>query len=403
MGMSEIPWELCRGNVVRTATLIKDGWSRAQLRRAVRSGRLERLRHGWYAFPGADADVVRAVRSGGVLGCVSALKFHGAWDLGQTRLHVHRSEFGRGKGGKLPWCRPVGDRPSPRGGVDDVADALRSASCCVSDDDFVVLLDSVIDRGLLTRAQAECCLSGISDRVDRLVEMSDRAESGSETMVRLRLRSRNVSIRPQVTIPGIGRVDFLVGKRLVIEVDSVEHHTSATNYHRDRLRDQRLVARGYLVIRVTWEQVMFGWDELEERIMSIIRNRLHLRDLVGPPRAQTAACTRGQRHSCVVAAYGPRFGIGDELDGDELDCDELGGSPSRTPTGRSSRAQSSSSASRMGTSLATDSANSACGSESATMPHPANRCARFPVTRPQRSAMAHSPSPRRSIQPTGPL
>ena len=73
-------------------------------------------------------------------------------------------------------------------------------------------------------------------------------------------------------------------------------------------------------------------------------------------------------------------------------------------TGPSSTGTSPS-ASRMGSSLATDSASSASGSEPATMPQPANsRIRRGSVssTWPQRRAIAHSPSPAASTQPTGP-
>ena len=308
--MEAIEQDLCRGGVVRTATLVSHGWTRSRLRCGVRTGRLRRLRRGWYAFPGADPEGVRAVASGGVLGCVSALKFYGVWDLHQSRLHVHRSEFGRRRGGgRVCWCRPVGDRCSPSSGVDDVVDALRSASCCVADEDFVVVVDSAIDRGLVSRAEVVQCLSGISDRVDRLLGLTDRAESGTESLVRLRLRARNIIVWPQVSIPGVGRVDFLIGKRLVLEVDSVEHHLSRQNYQRDRVRDQKLVALGYLVVRVTWEQVMSGWEEVEDRILTIIRHRLHLRALVGGrSQSRTSACTARGRARIDAAASTPRFG-----------------------------------------------------------------------------------------------
>ena len=60
------------------------------------------------------------------------------------------------------------------------------------------------------------------------------------------------------------------------------------------------------------------------------------------------------------------------------------------------------SASRIGASLASDSASSAAGSEAATMPQPANnRNEVGPVTAADRSAMPHSPSPSAPIQPTG--
>ncbi len=52
--------------------------------------------------------------------------------------------------------------------------------------------------------------------------------------------------------------------------------------------------------------------------------------------------------------------------------------------------------------LACASASSSSGTESATMPQPANRRARGPSISAQRNAMPHSPSPRASTQPTGP-
>src|SRR5690606_7470961 len=51
--------------------------------------------------------------------------------------------------------------------------------------------------------------------------------------------------------------------------------------------------------------------------------------------------------------------------------------------------------------LSADSSNSASGSESATIPHPANRCASSPASRAERKATAKSPPPG-PIQPTGP-
>ncbi|HEY9314515.1 MAG TPA: type IV toxin-antitoxin system AbiEi family antitoxin domain-containing protein, partial [Williamsia sp.] len=53
-----------------------DDWD---VRKRVREGSLIRLRPGWYATPSADAAVVEAVRKGGALGCVSALRRHGLW------------------------------------------------------------------------------------------------------------------------------------------------------------------------------------------------------------------------------------------------------------------------------------------------------------------------------------
>ena len=60
------------------------------------------------------------------------------------------------------------------------------------------------------------------------------------------------------------------------------------------------------------------------------------------------------------------------------------------------------SAASIGSSFAWVSAHSASGSDPATMPAPAWSTARAPSSSAPRSAMAHSPSPRASTQPTGP-
>ena len=51
----------------------------------------------------------------------------------------------------------------------------------------------------------------------------------------------------------MGRVDFLI-----IEADSVEHHLP--KYQSDRTRDRVATAMGYLMIRLTYEDVVYHWD-----------------------------------------------------------------------------------------------------------------------------------------------
>lgn len=94
-------------------------------------------------------------------------------------------------------------------------------------------------------------------------------------MIRLRLRAAGIHLRTQVVIPGVGRVDFLVGNRLVIEADSREHHLP--KYQVDRTRDRVATGLGYLVIRLTYEDVVHRWDVVFADIQSVIRRRWHRR------------------------------------------------------------------------------------------------------------------------------
>ena len=54
----------------------------------------------------------------------------------------------------------------------------------------------------------------------------------------------------------LGRVDFAYpGAKLAIEADSHTWHLGPAAFEADRIRDQRLIAAGWAVIRVTWLQL----------------------------------------------------------------------------------------------------------------------------------------------------
>jgi len=75
--------------VYSTKELHRHGLTAWQIRRETETGALIGLRQGWYATPTADPDVVEAVRAGGVLGCVSALRKHNLWvPPGPRRVHT---------------------------------------------------------------------------------------------------------------------------------------------------------------------------------------------------------------------------------------------------------------------------------------------------------------------------
>lgn len=265
-----IPAPLRIGDVVCTSVLRSAGASSEHIRSWVRVGQLTRLRRGWYALPGADADVARAVRTGGILGCASALTFHGAWRLTDGRLHVYRADWAHREttpkvlSCPAPWPRVASDR-----GVVPIELAVEQARRCLSTEAVVTQVESMVNGRWITRGEAERLLGDLATKLD----VSD---SGTETMVRLRLRALGIKLRPQVYIEGVGRVDFLIGDRLVVEVDSHRHHRSTRAYHEDRRRDQLLVALGYIVMRVTWEDVVLDWATAQERILSVIRARRHL-------------------------------------------------------------------------------------------------------------------------------
>ncbi len=135
-----------------------------------------------------------------------------------------------------PAAREVGGR---RG------DRAEFAARCLDAEGLVVVVDSALNGERATPHEVERAVAPAPQAVRRLLDRCDaEAQSGTETMVRLRLRARNITVTTQHRVPGVGRVDLLVGERLVIEVDSHAHHTGVERYEADRARDRRLVQLG---------------------------------------------------------------------------------------------------------------------------------------------------------------
>jgi very-short-patch-repair endonuclease len=121
-------------------------------------------------------------------------------------------------------------------------------------------VDSALNRELVTLPQLRR-LPG--ERWHRILDQADeRAESGTETIFRFRARAAGYRPRTQVPVPG-ARIDFLLGERLVVEVDGSEFHSGREEFLRDRERDAWLAALGFYVVRLTYAQVVHRWHEVE--------------------------------------------------------------------------------------------------------------------------------------------
>ncbi|MCR8670271.1 DUF559 domain-containing protein [Agrococcus sp. HG114] len=266
---------LAREVGVVTARQLSASLTKWQLERAVATGALGRVRPGWFALrTGAEPHAVAAVQAGGCVSCFSALRLHGVWVPEGKGRHTRLPEHRRSRGSRA--CRPFGQDPPVRSAVDDLETAFRCALRCGSREDLVVVVDAILHRRLATIEELHLWVSGAPAKVRALLALADaRSESGSESMVRLRLRSRRLSVRIQVRVVRGVRVDLLVGDRLIIECDSREHHTDSDAYEDDRRRDRRLLARGFIVMRLTYRQIHDEWPEIEAAILQIVRRGDH--------------------------------------------------------------------------------------------------------------------------------
>jgi very-short-patch-repair endonuclease len=265
------------GGVVSTRQLLESGQSEEAIRRAVDADVLRRLRHGWYATLDADPEVMSTVEDGCLVTCITALTRHGLWiPEGHEGVHSRVTRYGRRH--SHDRCRRYG-RPTPAvGAIDDVMTALHYAARCCSAENFVILCDSAMNHGKLTKEQLRTEFRHSPDSIRRLIERCDKlAGSGTETAARLRLRAAGVTVTVQHHVPGVGHIDLLVGERLAVELDSRDHHTGVTNYESDRRRDRLLVADGYIPLRLTYGQVFRHWEATYADIQRIMRQQIHRR------------------------------------------------------------------------------------------------------------------------------
>lgn len=132
------------------------------------------------------------------------------------------------------------------------------------------LLDCVLQKRLLTPAEfatAAASRLGSGRRGAALLRgLVDRAVSGScseaeQRMGALLSRSRTGAWTPNLAIRDstgrvVAEIDFAhEGLRIAIEVDGRAHHSDRRSFERDRIRQNDLILRGWLVLRFTWEQI----------------------------------------------------------------------------------------------------------------------------------------------------
>lgn len=256
------------------AELLARGISDRTLAEAVAAGSLIRLRRGWYTVPGAPHELQIAVKTGARLGCVSALDWHGVWTLPHRHhLSVPRTMHRRPSPHVLHWrAAPALDS---RTLVESPLDAFELFATCGDDREVVVVADSAVQRRILSSADVEHTLERTARGRRLLTRLDPNAESGTETLLRLALRARGIALRSQVTIAGIGRVDFVIGDRLVIEVDGREWHDTESAFEKDRRRDAQLVARGYVVMRFSYRRVIDDLDAAMDEVSALIHRREH--------------------------------------------------------------------------------------------------------------------------------
>lgn len=276
------------GGVAHLAAFIRAGVSADAVQRAARAGRLIRVRHGVYALLDADEQVVRAARVGGRLAGASAAARLGLWAVPRHGLvvSVHRTARLLDPDSGAPmrerpdvrvlWSASTETR---RYGLVDPTTALLQVARMERPEYAQAVWDSALRRSLLTRPE----LVGLAERLPQrcrevALVVDGRMESGTESVLRSLLRAEGIRARPQQRIPftDLERVDFVIGDRLVVEVDSEAYHGSQEHRRRDRRRDALLACLGFIVLRFDYWQIIDEPDTVVAAVRAYVDAGLHL-------------------------------------------------------------------------------------------------------------------------------
>lgn len=254
-----------RGDVMRTIDLIEAGVTRHRVAQLLKSRKLMRPIRGWVALPEADPSVVFAARHGVMLSCMTVARRAGLWSTYDDGLHVAvRTSNAHPSISDCVthWSRPLIPRP-PHVLVDCIENALGYVARCQPRAEAHAVWESALRKALVTReSMARLPLNRAArELLDACTSFSD---SGLESFVSRRLRGLRLHFTSQAWLYG-HHVDFLIERWLVIQLDGGHHE--GVQRAKDNKHDALLELHGYAVIRVTYRQVMFEWDEVQHQIM----------------------------------------------------------------------------------------------------------------------------------------
>ncbi len=256
------------GGAARTDTVLQLGVSAAQLGRALRGRQVWQPGPDVLAVHGAPEAYVQAVCRGGVLTCVSAAGEFGLWRLRAPRqLHL-----------ALPPRHPVlhsrPARPAAGPPVAALEEVLIHALLCLPMPESVVLVESAVNRGLVTtdllrrtllrrtlpRRALPAGTGGATVGAGRALTALGLVQPGSgsvlEILARVMFRRFGFDVATGVWISGVGIVDFLLEGRLIVELRGPEVDLHKSQFRSDSGLERAAKAAGCQFLPVPYTEAV---------------------------------------------------------------------------------------------------------------------------------------------------
>lgn len=272
------------GGVATRAQLIR-ATSRPAVDRALAAGEVVVRVRGRYESPQAATAVREAHQVSGTVVLLSAALHHG-WavlrepPLPQVALPRNRKLRNRSRGVEL--FRLDLEPDDVRDGVTTEERTLVDCGRRLPDAEALAVFDSALRSGVdharlvriaeAARGPGAVHLRGRARRAD--ARAANPFESGlrsiAESVIGLR-------VRPQVPVFAdrlLGRPDLVDCElRIMLEADSFEWHGGRADLVRDARRYNAFMVNGWLVLRFTWEDVMFHPDQVRAVLVQAVALR----------------------------------------------------------------------------------------------------------------------------------
>ena len=279
------------GGVARPRELPVD---RVDLEAAVSCGRLERDARGLYVLPQVAESVRAAHRVGGHL-CLLSAALHRGW---KVKRQPDRPQVAVSRGRKLAPQRRAGldllrvelDATQVEGIITSAEVTLEHCLRRLPFDEALAVADSALREGFGEdgmRRLAERVRGPGARQVRQVCGVaSGLAANPFESVLRaICLEVPGLAVVPQVDLGG-ARPDLVDQRlRLVLEADSFEWHGGREALVRDARRYNRLVVEGWIVLRFSYEDVMFHPERVRRTLVRAVALAELLKEQAARPRA----------------------------------------------------------------------------------------------------------------------
>ncbi|MBU1589356.1 MAG: endonuclease domain-containing protein [Actinobacteria bacterium] len=279
-----------RSGIAATYELLKDGHTPRRLALAVRVGEVIRVRQGHYACPELDELQKQAYRVGGRLTGIQGASAHGIWIPRSARVDIQVRPDARALRSRADPRKRLAETPDAdvqvawtdhgRPGTRSLAAPIDCLGVLISHSsprESFAAVESALHKSVISRAEWRTMRAQLPASLARSLERAGhRSESGGESLLLFDLLGAGIEVRQQVRIAGVGRVDMIIGERLIVEVDGYEFHSTRADFEEDRRRDAASSALGYRTLRFSHAQVERGDPVVLASIRAAVARGDHL-------------------------------------------------------------------------------------------------------------------------------